>query len=405
MTQDEQTTCPICAAPLLPDDICATDIEMGICHAACLDGSPVVDLETGAPTAGPIDTFRYGDLDGATAPEDPNVTAARAAFKLFRKAARKDRKWPTTVRTAFYAGHIAATGAFRHGPETGEAMPDNASETAGGPARSSQWSGWDQSNTPWSVAKHQDAVCHAVFGVSWSLEDAHALISAIDRALTPTPVDPSTEIQPSRYPPPRFFDSGVADVAFPSTYSMRWYDQELNKMGPVFSIHPDGRVEIGEGMTKDDAAKAFWDYVISVDPRGRIPPPVDRWQPIETAPAGQQMLVWEPLYGWLIAAKFDDAWKLKSSGNFWMDCPSEVVFKKWARLDHPDTPPPSDHVATAAVIANLQRLTTNTGRSHHTGQEFVHGANSQDVVDTMRAALALLQGSAPATGSGGSDHG
>lgn len=54
-------TCPICAEPLLDDDICATDIEMGICHAACLEGSPTVSLETGEPVDGPMDTFRYGD--------------------------------------------------------------------------------------------------------------------------------------------------------------------------------------------------------------------------------------------------------------------------------------------------------------------------------------------------------
>lgn len=54
-------TCPVCAEPLKDDDICATDIEMGICHAACLEGSPTVNLETGEPVDGPMDTFRYGD--------------------------------------------------------------------------------------------------------------------------------------------------------------------------------------------------------------------------------------------------------------------------------------------------------------------------------------------------------
>ena len=52
--------CPICAEPFKRDDLCATDIEMGTCHAACLDGSPVVNLETGEPFDGPIDTYRYG---------------------------------------------------------------------------------------------------------------------------------------------------------------------------------------------------------------------------------------------------------------------------------------------------------------------------------------------------------
>lgn len=54
-------TCPVCAEPLLDDDICATDITMGICHAACLEGSPTVNLETGEEVNGPMDTYRYGD--------------------------------------------------------------------------------------------------------------------------------------------------------------------------------------------------------------------------------------------------------------------------------------------------------------------------------------------------------
>lgn len=45
----------------------------------------------------------------------------------------------------------------------------------------SEWSGWDQSNLPWSQAKHQDAVCRAVFGPTWAMEDAAALIGFINR--------------------------------------------------------------------------------------------------------------------------------------------------------------------------------------------------------------------------------
>ena len=44
---DELTICPICAVAFKPDDMCLTDIEMGTCHATCLEGSPMVDLETG----------------------------------------------------------------------------------------------------------------------------------------------------------------------------------------------------------------------------------------------------------------------------------------------------------------------------------------------------------------------
>lgn len=53
--------CPVCAESFAEDDVCATDIELGICHAACLDGAPVVDLNTGEPSDGPIATYRYGD--------------------------------------------------------------------------------------------------------------------------------------------------------------------------------------------------------------------------------------------------------------------------------------------------------------------------------------------------------
>ena len=60
---DEEETCPVCDEPLKVDDTCATDIELGICHAECLAGAPVVDLDTGEPTGGEMHTYRYGDLD------------------------------------------------------------------------------------------------------------------------------------------------------------------------------------------------------------------------------------------------------------------------------------------------------------------------------------------------------
>lgn len=54
---------------------------------------------------------------------------------------------------------------------------------AGAPAEPvhSEWSGWDQSNLPWSQAKHQDAVCAAIFGPTWAMEDAAALIGFINK--------------------------------------------------------------------------------------------------------------------------------------------------------------------------------------------------------------------------------
>lgn len=54
--------CPVCAVPFKPDDLCSTDIELGICHAECLKGCPTVDLETGEPVDGPIPTYRYNEV-------------------------------------------------------------------------------------------------------------------------------------------------------------------------------------------------------------------------------------------------------------------------------------------------------------------------------------------------------
>ncbi|WP_371346040.1 hypothetical protein [Ancylobacter sp. IITR112] len=68
--KEDADLCPICAEPLKPDDICATDISEGICHAACLEGSPVVDLDTGEETGGKADTYRYGDVAEPSVPKD-----------------------------------------------------------------------------------------------------------------------------------------------------------------------------------------------------------------------------------------------------------------------------------------------------------------------------------------------
>jgi hypothetical protein len=51
--------CPVCAEPLKVGDVCASDIEMGVCHAECLEGSPVVDLDTGDPVDGPVSTYIF----------------------------------------------------------------------------------------------------------------------------------------------------------------------------------------------------------------------------------------------------------------------------------------------------------------------------------------------------------
>jgi hypothetical protein len=60
--EDDAESCPICMDAFKGDDLCATDIELGTCHAACLEGSPVVDLDTGEPTDGEPFTYRFDSL-------------------------------------------------------------------------------------------------------------------------------------------------------------------------------------------------------------------------------------------------------------------------------------------------------------------------------------------------------
>ncbi len=57
----ERDACPVCATAFEADDLCASDIDMGTCHAACLEGAPVVNLSTGEPHDGPVVTYRYRD--------------------------------------------------------------------------------------------------------------------------------------------------------------------------------------------------------------------------------------------------------------------------------------------------------------------------------------------------------
>lgn len=60
--EDDTLRCGICNDPFVDDDLCSTDIELGTVHAACGEGSAVVDLETGEPKPdGKIATFRFGD--------------------------------------------------------------------------------------------------------------------------------------------------------------------------------------------------------------------------------------------------------------------------------------------------------------------------------------------------------
>jgi hypothetical protein len=58
----DEEKCPICSEVFKPEDICATDITEGCCHAECLAGSPVVDLETGELSDGPVSTYTWAEF-------------------------------------------------------------------------------------------------------------------------------------------------------------------------------------------------------------------------------------------------------------------------------------------------------------------------------------------------------
>ncbi|MDP9837562.1 hypothetical protein J2T09_002314 [Neorhizobium huautlense] len=74
MTNPDTHTCPICAEPFKPDDICATDITEGPCHAACLEGSPVVDLDTGEELPeSELHTYPYSEVMEPAPPQTKSV--------------------------------------------------------------------------------------------------------------------------------------------------------------------------------------------------------------------------------------------------------------------------------------------------------------------------------------------
>lgn len=58
-------------------------------------------------------------------------------------------------------------------------------------------------------------------------------------------------------------------------------------------------------------------------------PDANGWMPIETAPKDQQILAWEPMYGWLLVACNFGQWEIKTSGNFWVDLPKSVTLTHW----------------------------------------------------------------------------
>lgn len=65
----DTVNCSVCAKPLKRDDICASDIEMGPCHAECLEGSPVVDLESGQELPdGNLHTYPFSEISDPPPP-------------------------------------------------------------------------------------------------------------------------------------------------------------------------------------------------------------------------------------------------------------------------------------------------------------------------------------------------
>lgn len=83
---EQAEPCPICDQSFKPNDLCATDIELGTCHAVCLDGSPAVHLETGEPLpeGSKMDTYRFAEL--ATPPPKSQGEDERAASSVLVEA-------------------------------------------------------------------------------------------------------------------------------------------------------------------------------------------------------------------------------------------------------------------------------------------------------------------------------
>lgn len=87
---EEPEACPICAVAFKPDDLCQTDVEMSTCHAACLEGSPVVENESGEPVPDASvepPPYRYDSLPQPRA--GMTVTLVRSAISGAHLAIRK----------------------------------------------------------------------------------------------------------------------------------------------------------------------------------------------------------------------------------------------------------------------------------------------------------------------------
>ncbi|WP_430259842.1 hypothetical protein [Neorhizobium sp. IRS_2294] len=82
--EDDIDRCPICDVPFKADDVCANDITEGTCHAECLEGSPVVDLEKGDEIPdSKISTYLYREV---MAPRIFDESGKGAGFELTPEA-------------------------------------------------------------------------------------------------------------------------------------------------------------------------------------------------------------------------------------------------------------------------------------------------------------------------------
>ncbi|RIY00176.1 hypothetical protein D3218_12875 [Aureimonas flava] len=55
---DDKPICEICGTEIVVGDLCANETEMGMVHAECLAGAPVVNDE-GEETDAPLFTYRW----------------------------------------------------------------------------------------------------------------------------------------------------------------------------------------------------------------------------------------------------------------------------------------------------------------------------------------------------------
>lgn len=68
-----------------------------------------------------------------------------------------------------------------HDPGCIQNFPGYMLEPWSGDDGLSPWQGWEQGRDGWAETKHKDRVCAAVFGPTWSVEDAATLTGFIER--------------------------------------------------------------------------------------------------------------------------------------------------------------------------------------------------------------------------------